>query len=126
MKAAVMLFSPKKKLHDVDPPFRTLQMKKSFSWNLKNLPVQRLIGSDLRASFETLTFFKMLPPVKEGRVLDPGLNFKLLAQLLQPLPSPLHHQRMVLRGLLLLVSLQGLLNLDQVGITIIIINKTKQ
>ena len=74
--------------------------------------MQRLIGSDLRASFETLTFLKMLPPVVEGRVLDPGLNVKLLAQLLQPLPPPFHHQRVVLRGLLLLVSLQGLLNLE--------------
>ena len=48
MKAAVMLFSPKKKLQEVDPPFRTLQIKKSFSSNLKNRPVQRFTGSVLR------------------------------------------------------------------------------
>ena len=66
----------------------------------------------------------MLPPVVEGRVFNPRLHFKLLAQLLQPLPPPLHHQRVVLRGLLLLVSLQGLLNLNKVGVTIIIIKIT--
>ena len=35
----VMLFSPKKKVQDVEPPFSTMEMKKSFSLNLKNFPV---------------------------------------------------------------------------------------
>ena len=43
----VMLFSPKKKVQDVEPPFSTMHMKKSFSLNLKNFPVQRLKGSVL-------------------------------------------------------------------------------
>ena len=58
-------------------------------------------------------FNRTLSPVKEGGVLDSGVDGKFLALLLQALFPLLHHKPMVLRLFNTLQVIQCFLNLDQ-------------